>query len=105
MAIVAGERSAADVARGFAWSAQPEPHAQRRRAMLLAHPEIRSLFGPCARTKYVCTALVAAQLATAYLLRGAPWWWIGIVGYAFGGVINHALLLAIHELSHNLGFK
>ncbi len=89
---------------GFAWSEQPEPHAQRRRELLLAHPEIRSLFGPCPRTKYICTALVVAQLGTAYLLRGSPWWLIAVVGYAWGGVINHALLLAIHELSHNLGF-
>jgi sphingolipid 4-desaturase/C4-monooxygenase len=89
----------------FTWSDEPEPHAQRRRAMLSAHPELRSLFGPCPRTKYICTVLVGAQLAAAYGLRDSPWWLIGVVGYAFGGVINHALLLAIHELSHNLGFR
>jgi sphingolipid 4-desaturase/C4-monooxygenase len=92
-------------ARDFSWSDAPEPHAERRRAMLLAHPEIRELFGPCRRTKYVCTALVAVQLGTAYALRDAPWWAIALVGYLFGGVINHALLLAIHELSHNLAFQ
>lgn len=91
--------------RGFSWSDEPEPHLERRRAMLLAHPEIRELFGPCRRTKYVCTALVGVQLLTAYLLRDASWWLIVLVGYLFGGVINHALLLAIHELSHNLAFK
>jgi sphingolipid 4-desaturase/C4-monooxygenase len=91
--------------RAFTWSDEPEPHAQRRRAMLSAHPELRSLFGPCPRTKYICTVLVAAQLVAAYLLRDSPWWLIAVVGYALGGVINHALLLAIHELSHNLGFK
>jgi sphingolipid 4-desaturase/C4-monooxygenase len=73
--------------------------------MLAAHPEIRALFGPCPRTKYVCTALVAAQLSLAFLLRDAPWWQIVVVGYLLGGVINHALLLAIHELSHNLAFR
>jgi sphingolipid delta-4 desaturase len=92
-------------ARDFDWSPAPEPHAARRRAMLLAHPEIRALQGPCPRTKYVCVALVAAQLAAAYLLRESPWWLIGVVAYAFGGVVNHALLLAIHELSHNLAFR
>jgi sphingolipid delta-4 desaturase len=95
----------ADDARSFSWSDAPEPHAERRRAMLLSHPEIRELFGPCPRTKYVCSALVAVQLATAFLLRDAPWWSIVAVGYLFGGVINHALLLAIHELSHNLVFS
>ncbi len=92
-------------ARDFDWSQAPEPHAARRRAMLLAHPEIRALQGPCPRTKYVCVALVAAQLAAAYLLRESPWWLIGVVAYVFGGVVNHALLLAIHELSHNLAFR
>ena len=95
----------AESARDFSWSQAPEPHAERRRALLLAHPEIRGLFGPCPRTKYVCAALFAAQLAAAYLLRASPWWLILLVGYVFGGVVNHALLLAIHELSHNLAFR
>jgi sphingolipid delta-4 desaturase len=73
--------------------------------MLQKYPQIKTLYGPCARTKYVCTALVVMQLASSYLLRAAPWWLIVLVAYSFGGVINQALLLAIHELSHNLGFK
>jgi sphingolipid delta-4 desaturase len=89
---------------GFIWSTEREPHAERRREMLLKYPEIKTLYGPCARTKYVCTVLVLVQLAAAYLVRGAPWWLIVLVAYAFGGVVNQALLLAIHELSHNLAF-
>jgi sphingolipid delta-4 desaturase len=89
---------------GFVWSQEREPHAQRRREMLLKYPRIKELYGPCARTKYVCTALVLTQLGAAYWLRGAPWPVIVIVAYLFGGVLNQALLLAIHELSHNLGF-
>jgi sphingolipid 4-desaturase/C4-monooxygenase len=90
---------------GFSWSDAPEPHAERRRRMLQKYPQIAELYGPCARTKYVCTALVAAQLCLAFLLRDAPWWLIAVVAYAVGGVINQALLLAIHELSHNLAFR
>jgi sphingolipid delta-4 desaturase len=66
---------------------------------------VKQLYGHCTRTKYVCTLLVAAQLVAAYLLRDASWWVIVLVAYAFGGVVNQALFLAIHELSHNLGFK
>ena len=73
--------------------------------MLQLYPQIKELYGPCRRTKYVCTALVLTQLGLAYALRGAPWWLIVVVAYAVGGVINQALLLAIHELSHNLAFK
>jgi len=73
--------------------------------MLGKYPEIKDLYGPCPRTKYVCAALVAAELGSAYLLRGSPWWLIVLVAYLFGGVVNQALLLAIHELSHHLGFR
>lgn len=73
--------------------------------MLQLYPRIKELYGPCPRTKYVCTALVLAQLALAYELRAAPWWLIVLVAYAVGGLINQALLLAIHELSHNLAFR
>jgi len=90
---------------GFSWSDAREPHAERRRRLLETHPEIKELYGPCPRTKYVCSALVLLQFTIAYALRDAPWWVIVAVAYAVGGVINQALLLAIHELSHNLAFK
>jgi len=89
----------------FSWSSEREPHAERRRRMLQLYPRIKQLYGPCPRTKYVCSALVLAQLGLAYELRAAPWWLILLVAYAVGGLINQALLLAIHELSHNLAFR
>jgi sphingolipid delta-4 desaturase len=88
----------------FTWSEEREPHAERRREMLSKYPEIKRLYGPCPRTKYICFALVAVQVLVAYALRDASWWWILLVAYAFGGLVNQALLLAIHELSHNLAF-
>jgi sphingolipid 4-desaturase/C4-monooxygenase len=93
------------MADGFSWSPEREPHADRRRRLLERYPQIKELYGPCGRTKYVCTALVLIQLGLAFALRDAPWWAILLVAYAVGGVINQALLLAIHELSHNLAFK
>jgi sphingolipid delta-4 desaturase len=95
----------AERARAFRWSEASEPHAERRRAMLAKYPRIKRLYGPCAKTKYVCTALVALQLGIAYALRDASWFVIALVAYAIGGLINQALLLAIHELSHNLAFQ
>lgn len=90
---------------GFLWSRAPEPHAARRREMLAKYPQIKSLYGPCPKTKYTCTLLVVAQLTLCFLLKDAPWWLILVVAYAVGGVINQSLLLAIHEISHNLAFK
>ncbi len=49
--------------------------------------------------------MVLAQLAIAFSLRDAPWWLILVVAYLIGGVITQSLLLAIHELSHNLAFQ
>lgn len=92
-------------ADGFYWSSDPEPHGARRRAILAAHPEVKALYGHCPRTKYVCTALVIAQLGLAYALRDAPWWLLVLVAYAVGGFLSQWLLLANHEFCHNLAFK
>ena len=90
---------------GFLWSNHPEPHAARRREMLKLYPQVKDLYGPCPRTKYICTLLVLTQCGLAFFLRDASWWLILVLAYAVGGVINQALLLAIHELSHNLAFE
>lgn len=90
---------------GFYWSSAPEPHGARRREILEKYPSVRELEGPCPRTKYICTALVLIQIGIAASLRDAPFWLIALVAYGIGGVINQSLLLAIHEISHNLAFK
>lgn len=90
---------------GFLWCDSSEPHAARRREMLAKYPQVKKLYGPCPKTKYACGAMVLVQLGLCYLLRDAPWWAVFVAAYAVGGVINQSLLLAIHELSHNLAFK
>lgn len=92
-------------ADGFLWSSEPEPHGARRRAILEAHPEVKKLYGPCGRTKYLCALLVLAQLGLAYSLREAPWWLVILVAYAVGGFLSQWLLLANHEICHNLAFE
>jgi sphingolipid delta-4 desaturase len=89
----------------FEWSDSDEPHATRRRQILSQYPEIRELFGYCPRTKYIVIGAVVAQLFMAYLLREASWVVLLVSAYIVGGVLNHALSLALHELAHNLGFK
>merc|ERR1711976_593068 len=56
------------------------------------------------RLKYTVLAMVLAQVVTAFFLREAAWGTILLLGYCWGGVINHSLTLAIHEISHSCAF-
>ena len=48
--------------------------------------------------------MVLAQVISAFLLKDASWAAIIIFGYCWGGVFNHSMALAIHEISHNIPF-
>ena len=61
--------------------------------------------GHCPRTKYQVLATVAAQVFVCSLIGSQPWWVVVLVAYSFGGVANHSMTLAMHEISHNLAFK
>lgn len=90
----------------FIWDANKEPHADRRKAILKAHPEVNKLQGPEWTSKYICTfALIIPQIALARLSMHLSWPAYFAVAYVFGATITQALFLAIHELSHNLFFK
>jgi sphingolipid 4-desaturase/C4-monooxygenase len=83
----------------------PEPHRERTRLLLAAHPEAKELCGHTPSTAAWLLAIVALQLALALLLRESPWWLILLVAYSVGAVANHALWVLIHEASHNLIFR
>lgn len=89
----------------FIYSADEEPHAVRKAAILKAHPEITKLMVPEWRTKYIVAATVMLQIFTAWLTL--DWKWLSYLAavYIIGGTANHSLFLAVHELSHNLGSK
>ena len=78
----------------FAWSDAPEPHAARRKAIMAAHPGVRDLFGPCARTKYVVLLVVVAQLAAAKAAAALPWPALALLAWALGGALTSNLFLA-----------
>lgn len=60
--------------------------------------------GPDPNLKYSVTALVIFQIMSCYYISQLSIWWILFFAYILGGVINHALTLAVHETSHNLAF-
>ncbi len=82
-----------------------EPHLERTRALLKAHPEVRALFGPTPATSGWVIGIVGVQVAAAILLRHSPWWVVLLAAYAFGAFADHALWTLIHDCTHNLVFR
>jgi len=93
------------VKRDFTWQESDEPHATRRKEILKKYPEIQSLFTKEPRTALVILFIFFSQMAVAYFIRDYSFWVILPVAYLYGGTVNHTLQLAVHELSHNLGFE
>jgi sphingolipid delta-4 desaturase len=82
-----------------------EPHSLRRRQMLAAHPELRTLTGATPSSALWTLVLVSANLGLAVVLQRFPWWvWLP-AAYIIGATLDHALWAMIHEASHNLIFR
>lgn len=88
----------------FEWSEQEEPHAKRRVEILKKYPQIKNLFGVDPWFKYKVILLVLIQFGSFPIVASFSWPLLFLVAYAFGGVINHALMLAVHEIAHSAGF-
>ncbi|AET38359.1 sphingolipid delta(4)-desaturase family protein Ecym_2648 [Eremothecium cymbalariae DBVPG len=96
-----------NVLHNFYWTSQKEPHAIRRHAILRDHPEVKKLMGHEPRTKYIVIGVVLLQLWSSYMLCETHPLTLKFVlwSYIIGATCNQSIFLAIHELSHNLGFK
>jgi len=94
-----------NITKDYYYSYTDEPHASRRKEMLEKYPQIKKLYGHDPTTKYVVLFWVTTQILLSYYLREASWLVLILVIYCFGAVANHALTLAIHEISHNLAFE
>ena len=61
--------------------------------------------GPEPLLIYAMSALVFVNIASAYYFTcvvNLSFFWITVASYFFAGFINHALLIGIHECSHNV---
>jgi len=90
--------------KDFYWTDGGEPHAIRRAAILKKYPQIKELYGHDLHFPMVVTAEVLIQAAMLFYVRDMSWPWLVAVTYIVSGTINHSLVLAIHELAHNLAF-
>jgi sphingolipid 4-desaturase/C4-monooxygenase len=104
----------------FEWESSNVVHSKRRLEILKKHPgkfldlsrskikvsfaEIKQLFGPDPVFKWKCTGIVLTQIVSLFLLQNQPIWVLLILAYGFGGTLNHILMLAQHEICHNLCF-
>ncbi|XP_028396062.1 sphingolipid delta(4)-desaturase DES1-like [Dendronephthya gigantea] len=88
----------------FEWSYTDEPHATRRKQILKAHPEVKKLMVVDHRFKYHVILLVILQLLVIPLIPHLSWTSFFLLTYFYGAVINHAILDAIHEISHNMAY-
>lgn len=83
----------------------PEPHLDRTRRILAAHPEVRQLFGTNPWTSLFVLGIVALQLGMAVWLKDSSVWALLLASYTVGALANHALFTLIHDCTHNLVFK
>lgn len=88
----------------FEWTYTEEPHASRRKMILEKYPQIKKLFGYDPNFKYIASAMVLTQIIMLFVIKDKSWSVIIVAAYFFGGIINHSLMLAVHEIAHNLAF-
>lgn len=63
--------------------------------------------GPDPMLKYQVSALVIFNIVFSYYISKVldlSYLWTTVLAYFLGGIINHSLVLAIHEISHNVIF-
>ena len=85
-----------------------QPHPERTRRILAAHPEVKKLFGRNPWTGAILSAIVLFQVAIAWEMGrlGLGHWWLSLIlGWCIGAFANHALDVVIHESTHNLIFQ
>ncbi|XP_061390473.1 sphingolipid delta(4)-desaturase DES1 [Musca vetustissima] len=88
----------------FEWVYTEEPHASRRKIILEKYPQIKKLYGCDPKFKWIAGSMVLIQILSLFIVKDFSWPMLLVTAYCFGGVINHSLMLAVHEISHNLAF-
>ena len=83
----------------------PEPHKQRTRDLIAAHPEVKKLYGNYPMSAVYLVLIVTAQIGLAVALKDSPIWVVAAAAWLVGAFANHALWALIHDAAHNLILK
>lgn len=89
----------------FTYITGTEPHRLRTKAIITAHPDVRTLIGKNPMTAVVIAVCVFFQFAMAYFLRDSAWWLVIALAWLIGAFPSHTLFVCIHEAAHNLIFR
>ncbi len=93
------------IEKDFIWSETKEPHHHRRLEILRTHPEVKKLFGTDRSMAYKALLVWALQLSVPlFFLSDNPWIFIATI-MVVGTTLNHIIVLAIHEITHDLVFE
>lgn len=89
----------------FYQSEQDQPHPGRARAIIKAHPEVRSLMVRNPWTAVIAISVVGLQTSIAAWMGHLGWsfWWLSLLlAYGVGAFANHCNYVIIHDATHNL---
>ncbi len=92
----------------FYQSELDQPHPERTRAILRAHPEVRQLIGRNPLTAAIMLLVLSIQTAIAFMMGRLGWsyWWLSLlIAFCLGAFLNHCMYVIIHDATHNLVFK
>jgi sphingolipid delta-4 desaturase len=79
-------------------------HDHLRRRILEAHPEVRGLYGPDARTALAVPLILAVQWSAAWAVSGTNVPVVFLAAFFFGQLVIHSAAALVHETAHRLVF-
>lgn len=88
----------------FYWSNEREPHFLRRKAILSECPEVKKLFGRDRSIAVKALFISALHLAIPIFFLPSNPWLFGLMVVLLGTTAVHIIVLAIHEITHDLVF-
>ncbi|MEQ9466228.1 MAG: fatty acid desaturase [Ekhidna sp.] len=89
----------------FTWSDEKEPHFQRRKVIMEEYPEVKKLFGNDPSLIFKTLFVAALQLAIPIFFLPENPWLFALLVLLVGTTLTHIIVLAIHEITHDLAFK